>query len=374
MNIAVSCTFDAGAIELVRADAPDAIDVRIRKDVQADFLQWFYFRVSGVRGEQVRVRILNASSSTYPKGWDDYQVVASYDRRDWWRAPTSYRDGILEVAHTVEADQIYYAYFEPYRYDRHLDLIALCQTRPGVRVERLAVTAEGRDVDVIQIGSGPKHAWVIARQHPGETMAEWFVEGMIEALLKEDDQTVAALLKQVTFHLVPNMNPDGSALGNLRTNATGANLNREWAEPSLLRSPEVLGVRQAMIKTGVDLFIDAHGDEALPYVFVSGCEMLPTFTESQRVAQQRFIDDFKAASKDFQDRVGYPVGRYQQDALRLASKWVGERFGCVSLTLEMPFKDNAQNPDPKTGWNGEKSKLLGAAMLKPIYHALVAHN
>ena len=45
---------------------------------------------------------------------------------------------------------------------------------------------------------------------------------------------------------VPNMNPDGSWRGHLRVNAGGANLNREWAEPSAERSPEVLAVRNFM--------------------------------------------------------------------------------------------------------------------------------
>ena len=45
---------------------------------------------------------------------------------------------------------------------------------------------------------------------------------------------------------VPNMNPDGSWRGHLRTNAAGANLNREWAAPSAQRSPEVLLVRAKM--------------------------------------------------------------------------------------------------------------------------------
>ena len=35
------------------------------------------------------------------------------------------------------------------------------------------------------------------------------------------------------------MNPDGAAAGNLRTNSVGANLNREWADPSEGQSPEV---------------------------------------------------------------------------------------------------------------------------------------
>ena len=47
-----------------------------------------------------------------------------------------------------------------------------------------------------------------------------------------------------TFRVVPNMSPDGSVRGQLRTNACGANLNREWAStgayeaPTLERSPE----------------------------------------------------------------------------------------------------------------------------------------
>ena len=39
---------------------------------------------------------------------------------------------------------------------------------------------------------------------------------------------------------MPNVNPDGSIRGHLRTNAVGANLNREWKEPTVERSPEVV--------------------------------------------------------------------------------------------------------------------------------------
>ena len=69
------------------------------------------------------------------------------------------------------------------------------------------------------------------------------------------------------------MNPDGSARGHLRTNAAGANLNREWGAPTAERSPEVLWTLNAMDATGpVDLMLDAHGDEAEPYCFIIGGE------------------------------------------------------------------------------------------------------
>jgi len=174
------------------------------------------------------------------------------------------------------------------------------------------------------------------------------------------------LLASAVFHVVPNMNPDGSVRGNLRTNAAGANLNREWLSPSAEQSPEVLGVRSAMHETGVAAFLDVHGDEALPYVFVDGCERLPGFTADRLARQQEFIAAFKCASPDFQDVHGYPSNKDTKVNLTLASKYVGSTFGCLALTLEMPFKDNADWPDTGAGWSGQRSKRLGAAALEPL--------
>jgi murein tripeptide amidase MpaA len=203
-------------------------------------------------------------------------------------------------------------------------------------------------------------------------MAEWFVEGMIDALLEPHNPTARSLLEHAVFYVVPNMNPDGSVRGNLRTNAAGANLNREWMAPSLERSPEVFAVRNKMHETGCDLFLDVHGDECLPYVFVAGCEMLDGFSAQQLAEQQAFIEHFRFASPDFQTKHGYEASKYREDMLQLASKYVGHAFKCVSLTLEMPFKDNANLPDEETGWNGARSARLGAAILQPILHALTA--
>ena len=88
-------------------------------------------------------------------------------------------------------------------------------------------------------GADKKAVWIIARQHPGEAMAEWFMEGLLEELTDIHNPFATRALKHAVFYIVPNINPDGAVRGHLRTNATGANLNREWAEPSLAHSPEV---------------------------------------------------------------------------------------------------------------------------------------
>jgi murein tripeptide amidase MpaA len=189
---------------------------------------------------------------------------------------------------------------------------------------------------------------------------------MLERLADASDPVARKLLLEAVVHVVPNMNPDGSVRGNLRTNAAGANLNREWLSPTLARSPEVLHVRAAMHDTGVDAFIDVHGDEGLPYVFLDGCDRIPDFTARQTRLECEFAAAFKRASPDFQDVHGYPSDKATKANLALASKYVGHTFGCLALTLEMPFKDNADLPDATVGWSGERSKRLGAAALEAL--------
>ncbi len=121
-------------------------------------------------------------------------------------------------------------------------------------------------------------------------MTEWWMEGWLDRLLDYDDATSRALRSIADIHVVPNMNPDGSVLGHLRTNAKGVNLNREWSSPSIELSPEVYFVRQKMHDTGIDIALDVHGDEALPYNFIAGTEGIANWTperDAQLVAFQQ---------------------------------------------------------------------------------------
>ena len=366
----ISTQFDGGNIEIVDISDPANIQLKLPKDNAAEFRQWFYFRVQGVAYQNLGINFINVKESAYPEGWEDYAAMCSYDRLNWFRVPTRYENGILSVNHTPLANSVYYAYFEPYSYEQHLNLLGNSQSSGLCQIDDLGSTLQGRDINLLTIGNqaaSDLKIWIIARQHPGETMAEWFVEGLLGRLLDDQDPTSRALLDCATFYIVPNMNPDGSFLGNLRTNAAGANLNREWLEPSLERSPEVYYVREKMQETGVDLFLDIHGDESIPYVFLSGNEGIPSFNTRLEQLQQQFVRAFLAASPDFQNKYGYEKDEPGQADLSIATAYVGETFNCLAYTLEMPFKDNHQWPDDDYGWNGQRSLRLGEAILSPIY-------
>ncbi len=43
----------------------------------------------------------------------------------------------------------------------------------------------------------------------------------------------------------------------------------------------------------------------------------------------------------------------------IGTNFLSEYFGCVCMTLEMPFMDTTHKPDQKFGWSSERSKQLG---------------
>lgn len=370
----ITSNFDSGNIETAGIDEKkNTIKLKIRKDTNAEFLQWFHFRLTGAKGRRCKISIINAGKSSYPGGWKNYNICASYDRDEWFRVPTTFRGGVLSIDFKPEHNSVYFAYFAPYSYERHLDLIHEAQLSSDVTMEVVGKTCEGRDIEMLVVGKpgrNKKIIWVIARQHPGESMTEWFMEGFLGRLLDPNEPVSKALLKDAVFYVVPNMNIDGSIAGNLRSNAAGANLNREWKRPSKKRSPEVYYVRNKMDETGMHLILDVHGDEALPYNFIVASEGIPGYNDYLATMESKFVEHWMEISPDFQNKHKYPLDLPGKANMTLCTTQLAHRFGCLALTIEMPFKDNADLPDKKYGWSDERSGLLGSSVLNPILHVL----
>jgi murein tripeptide amidase MpaA len=368
----------------------------------------------------------NAEKASYPEAWTGTTVCYSTrpSQVDSWKrcVDTEYRNG--KLSWTFEHDlihrgeySVYFAFFPPFSYERHLSLVAQCASASAassssslaaavakkdsmaaanVQVYSLGQTLQGREMDCIQVGTGSTVCWIIHRQHPGETMAEHYAEGLLTRLLQLDDddktsrgddhskheddndETRRKVLSLYTFYIIPCMCPDGAVLGHLRTNAVGANLNREWAPrghyqaPTMQRSPEVHCVLTKMQQTGVDMFLDVHGDEELPYNFMAGAQMVPHWSPRLQALHGAFLASYtRATNGTMQRRIGYPPAENLAEAIpymNVATNQISNRFECLGLTLEMPFKDCRSNPEPEVGWTPRKCRALGAAVLEPLLY------
>lgn len=393
-RISVSDAFDGGNGQLVGIQNDGQgryrVRVRIRPDVhteleQKNHLQYFCFRatVSSLEaGESASTTYIldNAAEASYPSAWKGTTVFCTHNLQDSnsWRRKldTHYQDGQLTWTHDHASNgSVYFSYFPTYSYGRHLDLVSKCTKYANV--ESLGQTLEGREIECISVGSGCTVCWIIHRQHPGENMAEYYAEGLLNRLLGlenngELDGSVRKLLQEYTFYIVPCMCIDGAVRGHLRTNSVGANLNREWADtgeykaPTLERSPEVYHVLRKMDETGVDCFLDIHGDEELPFNFLSGAEGTNHWGPRLAGLHGIFLAAYERANSDIQRQISYPPMPDGKAGRTIATNAIANRFNCLSATLEMPFKDCLTNPDPEFGWSPNRARMLGAAVVDAL--------
>lgn len=369
----VNAAFDSGNI-IVNSINGSTANLAIRKDKDSEFAQWFHFRVACTAGEEITLRITGLEASAYPGGWPDYDACVSEDRDYWGRAPSTYDKnedgGTLTISYRPASDLCWFAYFAPYSMERHHDLVADIAGHEGVEYRCLGHSLEGQPIDCLEMGEGDIQVWLYARQHPGETQAEWWTEGALAMLTDPADPHARTLRQKCRIHIVPNCNPDGSRRGHLRTNYVGVNLNREWANPTAEKSPEVLCIRNAMDETGVHWAMDIHGDEAIPAAFIAGFHGIPSWTDEQGVKYDSFLKRLSDRTPDFQTKLGYPIAGAGKANLTMSTNQLAERFGpshgCVSMTLEMPFKDNHELPDPEQGWSPERCMLLARECLATL--------
>ena len=358
--VQITAAFDGGNIRVIDASDPRDVRLEIVPDAHTGYYQWFYFRVVGAKGVAFRMRIVNADGA-YVGGWDNYKAVISYDRQSWRRADTTYNDGVLTISHTPRTNSFYVAYFAPYSLERHADLIAKSLNTGLADLEVLGQSIDGHNLDLLTIGHAKDDRvtfWVTARQHPGETMAEWWMEGFLGRLLDKTDAVASRLRRDVAFFIVPNMNPDGSQRGHLRTNAAGIDLNRAWKAPSLDQSPEVFLVRECMLATKPDFVLDVHGTEDLSHVFLIGPEGPAGRAEPVATLIAEYKLALLAANKDFQTAAGFDTP--PDDVVdTLGTNYQGEVLRSLCMTLEMPFKDTTHTPDAEFGWSSERAMQMG---------------
>ena len=56
--------------------------------------------------------------------------------------------------------------------------------------------------------------------------------------------------------------------------------------------------------------------------------------------------------------------------MSMCTSQTAQRFDCLSMTLEMPFKDTADRPEPELGWSSERCMKLGASGIDAIVEVI----
>ncbi len=107
--------------------------------------------------------------------------------------------------------------------------------------------------------------------------------------------------------------------------------------------------------------------------FLNGGHCCKNWTPALEAQFDLWCASLLRANPDFQTDKGYPRKGPGTANPAVCSAQITERFGCFAGTLEMPFKDTADEfPQPETGWSPARSRKLGGSLLD-AFHTLTAH-
>lgn len=301
----------------------------IRKDSNNKDFQWFYFSVESENPNPLDICIKDIQKSSYPTAWEGYQICIKHEGYpEWHRANTTVIDGNLFFNLSIKK-KIFVAYFQPYTLEQHKALSSRFKVLRVLISKFSEKTINNHEVELFHLAGTDSHPsqkniWIIARQHPGESIVGWFMEG-IATVFESENSLSDSLLKQYQFFIVHNANPDGVVYGSHRTNATGSDINRDWLNPKPGICPEVIAIRQWMEKYPPALFLDVHGDERTqhPYILVNP----DTVSEEGMQLLKRLCKwnpglEIRTQSVS---EIDLSIGRH----------YVNHQFGCLALTLEM---------------------------------------
>lgn len=102
-------------------------------------------------------------------------------------------------------------------------------------MEEIGRSVEGRSINHVRFGTGPMHVLLWSQMHGDEATATSALLDILHMIaLHRAEAPVQRLLRQLTIHVVPMLNPDGAQRWQ-RRNAQGIDINRDAL---LLQAPE----------------------------------------------------------------------------------------------------------------------------------------
>jgi hypothetical protein len=214
-------------------------------------------------------------------------------------------------------------------FDGTMVQVRALQMSPRIAVSVIGTSRQGRPLVQVMVRDpevpleSTVRVFVIARQHGTETSGTTACLALAKHFAESQGELEQALLRQLTWVLVPIANPDGVAAGR-RTNAAGADLNRSWGAGT---QPEVRAIIKAVESAKPHAVIDMHELPAHSSKASYRGNFIQTIGPSSRLGT--LGHECKAAGTrlaSWMGQVGFPLSVYYDTAgedTRLCHRYFG---------------------------------------------------
>ena len=229
------------------------------------YSHWFFFQVNTVllrNGGPIKFLVDNALKSPFAAGWNNYRPFYSSDGEIWHRIPPgNLKNSSFQFEIKDFSKSFFLSWYLPYSLQKYSEWTKTLLNHPV-----FTFVSENKQ-DYIIAGDCSKPAIVIvSRQHPGESMASFVIEGLFNSFNRSGD-VMNKVLANYSIIIFPLLNKTGVERGFHRVNSLGQDLNRCWQRDDV---EEITLVKNKLASfKQIHTIIDIHGDEVseLNYVY-----------------------------------------------------------------------------------------------------------
>ena len=309
--------YPGSAVEILNVDNANNIAYLSLKKEHNSYSHYYNFKVinDDKKGE---IHLANVGFSPYVKD----QPTVPYLRKDnhWSVFPSadfSYKNGevVLNVAPYANYEISLYPSYTKKDLRELLLKINKYNFITINEIEKLALT------EIIIGDLTLPTVLVIGRQHPGETLSSFFIEGMIEAIIANVE-----LLTKYCFVFYPIINVKGVEQGNHRF-SNGIDYNRIWNEKQL--PAEIAYLKAKLNNYNLISFIDIHNDEISTIDYVRSNFDLSTLAIDNMLVLKDYSKWHRFLRALIKDKKIIDLSALT------AREYVSKNYGCDNILVEL---------------------------------------
>jgi len=350
-DIEIDAKYPGGNIVVERIEGDQ---VYLRPDLRDTNGWWFYwnYRVRGAAGRTLTFQFTGRN----PIGVRGPAVGADGGSSWSWLGAERVKGASFAYTFSAGQDEVRFCFAIPYQEENLRQFLASHRDNPHLSVQELCKSRKGRSIERLHVGAigkDPEHRIVItARHHACESMANYVIEGFLEAVLADTEEG-KWFQEKVGLLVIPFVDKDGVEDGDQGKNRKPHDHNRDYKGDSIY--PSVAAIRSFVptwSKGRLSISMDMH----CPWIRGAHNEVIymvgnadPAMWQ-QQVALGKILEEVQQGPLAYRTSDNLPFGtawntRGNYGDLMSCTMWATQIEGIrLATSFEIPYANAAGRP------------------------------
>jgi hypothetical protein len=328
-GITVSKNFEAGRFYTCEVIEQNHIALSLSpENIPINASPWYAFKLESTKKTSVEVTLdylhhqhrYRPNTSQDLKSWsllDENRVSISEDKKRVTLSLALNTEFLWVASHPI-VDNAFY--------NNWLATFNSTSTDTNLRV--IGKSRQNRDLFELSSFAGDAEPTIIllGRQHPPEVTGAIAMQSFVNRIFG-DDKLAQVFRQHFNVLIYPNINPDGVALGNWRSNSNGKDLNRDWGPFTEIETQHVIQAIEKKTSTNsVWGMLDFHS---------TWTDLFYTQTELQSNRFPQFTADWMNALNSSESPIKYQQKPSYKPESPTSKNYFYERYQIPAITFEL---------------------------------------